>query len=131
MPSQTAPTKGSSPKYRSTTATAGASAVPFWRAPNEQRSALRTPRSGPIWWKEGLRGDTTCGWLLEHSTTGAAFLVRGRTLPLAGTRIQTSDHAIANSPDLVREAFVRRVEPVHSDLHLVAIQFADGPVRRP
>lgn len=97
----------------------------------EKRLALRSARSGPIWWKEGLRGDVVFGWMLEHSRLGAAFLARGAGMPLAGTKIQTSDETHASANELCRDAFVKRVEPIHADLYLVAIQYADNPVPVP
>lgn len=98
---------------------------------SEKRLALRSARSGPIWWKEGLRGDVVFGWMLEHSRLGAAFLARGAGMPLAGTKIQTSDEAHASANELSRDAFVKRVEPIHADLYLVAIQYADNPATGP
>ncbi|MBK8266982.1 MAG: hypothetical protein IPK83_01205 [Planctomycetes bacterium] len=90
----------------------------------EGRRSPRVWQSGPVWWREALQGESNIGWMLESSDSGAAFLVRGAAKPLAGIRIYTNRD---EGDERNRDALVRRVESIHSDLCLVAVQFAGAP----
>lgn len=89
----------------------------------ERRSSPREWRSQPIWWAESADCQLRQGWLIERSADGAAFLFRGAGSPLPGTPIRTSTTDPRRADEPMREALVRRVEPVHADLVLMATSF--------
>ena len=88
---------------------------------DERRDSVREPFGGPVWWREVHEEQFRQGWLVERSSVGAAFLVKGLTTPLEGTRIRlsTSDPSMEHRPE---DGLVKRVKHVHADLFLVAVQ---------
>ena len=88
----------------------------------ERRESVRHPFGGPLWWKSPQDEQFHQGWLIERSSTGIAFLVKGRATPLEGTRIRVSDTDPITEESRAEEGLIRRVKHVHADLFLVAAQ---------
>lgn len=89
----------------------------------EKRSADRKFRSESVFWNSPLASNTHCGWLLESSSQGLAFVTRSGHAPIEGmdieTMIQNSDET---EPDK-KSAFVRRVNRLHADLFLIGAEY--------
>lgn len=94
----------------------------------ERRKLPRIRCSDPIWWRQLATDAHLMGWLLETSADGAAFIIRTSTTPRVGRLIQLNrtDPEIRRSRP--RHAVIRRIEEIHDDLILVAVQFV---ARRP
>ena len=88
----------------------------------ERRESDRHPCGGPVWWKSPQDEQFYQGWLIERSSSGVAFLVKGRATPLEGTRLQVSDTDPITEECRPGEGLIRRVKHVHADLFLVAVQ---------
>lgn len=86
----------------------------------ERRESVREVCGGAIWWKGRENDQFQQGWLIEQSTGGAAFLVKGKSAPLQGTRIEVSTSDPTDIGFRVEEGFVTRMTHVHADLFLVA-----------
>ena len=90
---------------------------------HEKRSTDREFRSESVFWNSPLASNTHCGWLLESSSQGLAFVTRSGHAPIEGMDIET---IIQNSKDVEPDkkcAFVRRVNRLHADLFLIGAEY--------
>ncbi len=96
--------------------------MPSQATDKERRGALRRRCSGAIFWTGLDDTDVRQGWLIERSEGGAAFLTRGDSTPLTGTRMWLSTSDPADGLGEATSGMARRVRRLHADLHLVATQ---------
>lgn len=64
------------------------------------------------------------GWLLEQSETGCAFAWRGSVLPSVGNLIEVNVQLTGDVSE-TRNAIVKRVETVHDNITIIALQFVE------
>ena len=91
---------------------------------HERRRDERRRCSDPIWWRAEEREDYRVGWLLERSSSGAAFVVRDAWPPSVTDLLEVH---VWHGPDGRRRGrgfVVHRVRPIHDDMYLVAGRFA-------
>jgi len=88
----------------------------------ERRDSVRQAFGGPIWWISPNDERFQQGWLIERSSSGLAFLAKGKAVPLKGIRIKVSTTDPSDTDRQSREALITRVKHVHADLFLVATQ---------
>lgn len=88
----------------------------------ERRDSMRQMCGGAVWWKGQDNREFRQGWLVERSSDGAAFLIRGTASPLEGTRIELSTSDPTDVGFRIEQAMVTRMKHVHADLFLVATQ---------
>lgn len=88
----------------------------------ERRDSVRQICGGAVWWKGQENREFRQGWLIERSSDGAAFLIRGGSSPLEGTKIELSTSDPTDVGFRIEKAMVTRMKHVHADLFLVATQ---------
>lgn len=93
------------------------------RSTVEHREEARESCADPVWWRCERAREARVGWLLERSPGGAAFVMRDDLPPPKGAAIEIFAW-LPGSADgrRGRLGFVRRVELVHDNLYLVAVQ---------
>lgn len=92
----------------------------------DRRRSERRNCSTPVWLKYPGAGEFSPGWMIEESSGGAAFLVRGRVRAVPGMLVQMSDHEPGFALGEVRTARICRTERVHGDIVLVAAEYRTG-----
>ncbi len=93
------------------------------RSTAEHREEARESCADPVWWRCERAREARVGWLLERSPGGAAFVMRDDLPPPKGAAIEIFAW-LPGSADgrRGRLGFVRRVQQVHDNLYLVAVQ---------
>jgi len=89
----------------------------------DRRRSERRNCSTPVWLKYPGAGEFSPGWMIEESSGGAAFLVRGRVRAVPGMLIQMCDHEPDSAMAAPRTARICRTERVHGDIVLVAAEY--------
>lgn len=93
------------------------------RSTAEHREEARESCSDPVWWRCERAREARVGWLLERSPGGAAFVMRDDLPPLKGAAIEIFAWMPSSADGRRgRLGFVRRVQQVHDNLYLVAVQ---------
>lgn len=93
------------------------------RTTAERREEARESCSDPVWWRCERAREARVGWLLERSPGGAAFVMRDDLPPLKGSAVEIFTWLPGSAGGRRgRLGFVRRVEQVHDNLYLVAVQ---------
>ncbi len=88
----------------------------------ERRRQTRRRCDGPIWWREPDEESFQRGWLIEQSSSGAAFLAKSATPPERNAAVTTATSRTGRSFSEYRQGVIRRVEHIHGDLYLVAAE---------
>lgn len=90
---------------------------------DNRRTEPRRRCSDPLWWRAEVRDDYRVGWLLERSSTGAAFVIRDAWPPNVTDLLEVHVWHAPDDRSRGRGFVVHRVRPVHDDLYLVAGRF--------
>lgn len=115
------PTSGQAPPHRGGT---GVIAPPGHDDDADRRAEERRTCADPVWWRCERTPESRVGWMLEKSDGGTAFVMRDQNPPKPGMAVELFGWMPAQSGvgRRGRLGFVRRVETVHDDLYVVAVQ---------
>ncbi len=88
----------------------------------ERRASRRSPESSLIGFITPSSPDRSCGWLVDVSSTGIAFMAETKDVPALGTRITSTVHGQNGEVRTLESATVVRTELLNEMLSLVCAE---------